>query len=107
MRRANTLGQFLMGSTTEFAKLAQLRAKTDRQLIALIAHQLEHSLSSASYNQQSRALAEKTYTEARKLTSQVYNLNERLRLEARLGELRRTLDGIPPAGAETYRTACC
>lgn len=97
-----------MGSTTEFAKLAQLRAKTDRQLIALIAHQVERSLSAArSYNQQSRAIAEKTYTEARKLISQVYNLNERLRLEACLGELRRTLDAIPPAGAETFRTACC
>jgi hypothetical protein len=100
-----------MGSTSEFAKLAQLRAKTDRQLVALIAHQVEHSLSvarsCADRPEQYRAVAEKTYTEARRLISQVYNLNERLRLEARLGELRRTLDGLPPqGGTERYRAAC-
>ena len=99
-----------MGSTSEFAKFAQLRAKTDRQLVAIIGRQVERSLGAARSNdrpQQDRAVAEKAYAEARKLISQVYNLNERLRLEARLGELRRTLDGIPPSAAETYRTACC
>jgi hypothetical protein len=97
-----------MGSTSEFAKLAQLRAKTDRQLIALISHQVERSLDVARSDrpEQHRAVVERSYAEARKLISQVYNLNERLRLEARLGELRRTLDGLPQGGAERYRAAC-
>jgi hypothetical protein len=99
-----------MGSTSEFAKLAQLRAKTDRQLVTLIGHQVERSLGVArSYErpEQYRAVAEKTYVEARKLISQVYNLNERLRLEAKLGELRRTLDGLTQGGTGQYSAACC
>ncbi len=87
----------------EQAKIAELRAKTDRQLITLIDHQLdsgirlaqllsgEDSGTAASFGQ---ARAETAWAESRRLLPKVYNLSERLRLEKKLAELRRVLAGL-------------
>lgn len=84
----------LMSSITEIAKFAELRAKTDRQLVRLVHIQLDRGLHLA-YDRAKRPEAEQVYSEARSLLSKVYNLTkwERLCLEAGLDKLRKTLDG--------------
>jgi hypothetical protein len=89
-----------MGTTSEFDRL---RAKTDRQLAAIINNELERGLGLAQMDPNTRfaggadghlARAERAYSEARKLLPKVYNLSERLRLEVKLKNLRETLDAV-------------
>jgi 5-methylcytosine-specific restriction endonuclease McrBC GTP-binding regulatory subunit McrB len=70
------------------SKLEQLRARTDRELVALIDRALDRGLELARSADWHWAGAEKTCAEARKLLPKVYNLGERLRLERKLRELR-------------------
>ncbi len=95
-----------MGTSSELAKLARLRAKTDRQVIALIDQALEVGLrlardanTSGNGDQaERRAKAEIAYAEAVTLLRFVYDFPEpqRRRLEAQARELRETLD-VPSA----------
>jgi hypothetical protein len=89
-----------MSTISEHAKLAELRAKTDRQLIRLINNDLELGLKLAIITycddpasvEERRARAERAYGEAGNLLPKVYSLSERLRLEKKLIELRAALD---------------
>ncbi len=79
-------------TTLELSKFAELRAKTDRQLVRLVSLELDRGLRLA-YDRSKRPEAEKLYREARSLLSTVYNLTqrERLCLEASLAKLREAL----------------
>lgn len=81
-----------MGTISE---LEQLRARTDRELVALIDRELDRGLEYARSADRHWADAEKVSAEARKLLTKVYNLNERLRLERRARELREAMGGFP------------
>jgi hypothetical protein len=81
--------------------LANLRARTDRELIAIIDSALERGLglqrrrTNGGVVNQRRAEAEQAYAEAMKLLPAVYgSASERLRLEGKLAELRSALDGF-------------
>jgi hypothetical protein len=97
------------GTISEHAKLAELRAKTDRQLIRLVSNDLELGLKLAANSScqdrepagERRARAERACAEAGKLLPKVYSLSERLRLEKKLSELRATLEAprVCTAGA--------
>jgi len=81
------------------SKLAELRAKTDRQLVGIINQQLEFALylarmaedtnSSGDFDsaRADRFRAEKTYTDVAQLLSKVDDLDERQRLEHKLSRL--------------------
>jgi hypothetical protein len=69
-----------MNSTLEVFKLAELRAKTDRELVAIIDAELELGLRFAP----GHLRAEIAYTNARNLLPKVEDLTQRRRLEAKL-----------------------
>jgi hypothetical protein len=73
------------------SKLAELRAKTDRQLVILIRSTLDDGLAS-------RAEAERVYSEVRA---------ERRCLESKLARLRGFLDERPMRSMARLQTACC
>jgi len=86
----------LASSNAAKSKLAELRAKTDRQLIALIHRQLDRALVFADGPRAQRA-----HADARALLECVDRITheERSRLEAKLARLGRILnergEGIP------------
>jgi len=86
-----------MGTISE---LEQLRARTDRELVALIDRELDRGLGWARSADRHWADAERVSAEARKLLPKVYNLNERLRLERKARELREAMGGFPIAGEQ-------
>lgn len=90
--------------STDF-KLEQLRARTDRELIALIDRELARALETARSANRHWASAEKAGDEARNLLPKVYNLGERLRLERKLKQLRETLDERPASERPRLRAA--
>jgi hypothetical protein len=87
------------------SKLAELRARTDRQLINIINSELERGLhlallaaeTESAYHfgvtQLHDAEAEKACAYARTLLTRVDNTNERRRLESKVLRLRAALDG--------------
>ena len=87
------------------SKLAELRAKTDRQLIQIINNELERGLHLALLAAETKsayhfgvtelhdAEAEKACASALTLVSRVDNTNERQRLESKLLRLRAALGG--------------
>ncbi len=79
---------------SELAKFAILRAKTDRELVTVISHQLERGLRLARTDSAPRTEAERAYAEAVLLLPRVYALPEAERrwLENRISELRAALD---------------
>jgi hypothetical protein len=88
-----------VGTTSKVYKLAELRAKTDWQLLAVIERGLERGLvlasvaatrDSALYMQ-----AKLAYEEAHKLLPTIYGLSQPRQLEAKLKELRAALDRAP------------
>jgi hypothetical protein len=87
-----------MTSTVEIGKLAQLREKTDRDLVKVIRKELERGLilASVATTRQSPlySRAEMLHGEAAALLAKVYGLSEaeRTALEGRLLELRKALD---------------
>ncbi len=90
-----------MSNTPEATTLASLRARTDRELIAIIGGVIERgfdllrSQANGGTIDQHRAEADRAHAKAVKLLPLVYGLGEceRRRLEARLAELRSALDG--------------
>ncbi len=99
----------------ESFKLAELRAKTDRQLITLIGSSIERGLALAglladrkSRNGWACAKAEAAYGEASLLLPWVYDATklERRRLELKLALLREMLDELGAQPGGRVRTAC-
>ena len=93
-----------MSTTLELSKLAELRAKTDQELVKVIDKELERGLhfalmtegvkeaSDSDSAQQPNIRAEAAYAEALKLLPMVDRHSERRRLEKKLRQLRETLD---------------
>lgn len=84
------------------SKLAELRAKTDRQLVILIRNTLDEGL-------RSRAEAERAYSEVRVLLPTVRYVTdaERRHLESKLARLRQLLDERPMRAMARAQAACC
>ena len=82
-----------MDIRTESSKLLELRAKTDRQLVAFMTSRLDSGLRMAGIERH-RAEAGRIYAEVKALLPWVYDLTkaERRFLEAKLAELRELLD---------------
>jgi hypothetical protein len=83
-------------------KLAELRAKTDRQLVILMRSRLDGGL-------RSRAEAERAYSEVRALLATVRDASEAERrlLESKLARLRELLHARPAHAAAGMQAACC
>jgi hypothetical protein len=102
-----------MSNSSEAATLASLRARTDRELIAIIRSALERGLDLLHRHadrgavEQHRTEAEQSHGEAVKLLPLVYDLTEsdRHRLEVGLAELRSALDAVCGAEAPQVRAA--
>jgi hypothetical protein len=83
---------------TEQIKFAELRARTDRELAALISRRVYAMvaclLSESKVNGNIRAAAERVYAEAASLIPRIYDLpaDKRKQLETRLAKLRALLD---------------
>lgn len=84
------------------AKLAELRARTDRQLVTLMRSRLDDGL-------RSRAEAERAYSEVLVLLPTVRDVTEAERrgLESKLTRLREILDERPAPAAARLQAACC
>lgn len=101
-----------MDVTTQMAKLAELRIKTDHDLIVVIHNEIERGLTLASVatSRQSPLYlkAERGYREARLCLPRVYSLGpaERAATELKLRELRAALDAVPKA-VKVYGNAAC
>jgi hypothetical protein len=87
-----------MSATAQLSKLAELRAKTDRDLVRIIDHALEVGLLMAANEPDvdpsgvlHRRAAE-IYADTVMLVSKVEDLGERRRLEGRLKQLCKSLD---------------
>ena len=87
-----------MSATAQLSKLAELRAKTDQDLVSIIDNALEVGLliaATETHVDSARPFhgrAEEIYANTVMLISKVENLRERRRLEERLRELRNALD---------------
>ena len=83
------------------SKLAELRAKTDRQLVILMRSRLDDGL-------RSRAEAERAYSEVRVLLPTVSDVTEaaRRRLESKLVRLRELLRARPAYAVARVQAAC-
>jgi len=84
------------------SKLAELRAKTDRQLVILIRSTLDDGL-------RSRAQAERALAEVRALLPTVRDVTEAERrgLESKLARLRDLLDERPMRATASLQAVCC
>ena len=100
-----------MTSTVEIGKLAELRQRTDRDLVKIMDTELERGLILASVAAARQSplhiQAEKVHRVVSALLSRVGGLTaaERSAMESRLLELRRALDEAPAAGLEWHMTA--
>jgi hypothetical protein len=91
-----------MSTTLALSKLAELRVKTDHELVRIINDELELGLrltliaegksSAHGFHSTEPLLAEKAYAEALKLLLMVEDPSERRRLERKLKQLREALD---------------
>jgi hypothetical protein len=90
-----------MNTRAESLKLVELRAKTDRQLVAFINARVDAAV------QLSPAEAEKVYAEGRALLPLVYGLTnaERCQLEWKLVQLRELLNDISSDAELKVQTA--
>ncbi|PYT23202.1 MAG: hypothetical protein DMG57_32810 [Acidobacteria bacterium] len=92
-----------MSSVSIYSKLAELRAKTDQELVNLIDEELNLGFRVALT---APVTAAKAYTEAQKLTHKVEDPGERRRLESKLSQLRETLDGLSAPDILRVFAAC-
>lgn len=97
-----------MSSMSKEAKLATLRAKTDREVLVLIRKELDRGLAlanvAAAKGSPSHAHAEEAFDMAKALLPTIPNLRQRdrLKLEVLLKALRTTLDARPERNALQY-----
>jgi len=102
-----------MGTVVDFSKLAELRARTDRDLVRILSADLERGLAlanvAATWHSVFRAEAEAVYTRAKALLPRLSGVNaeETARLEARLKELGMALELVPGTMDVEEETACC
>lgn len=103
-----------MGTVVQFSKLAELRARTDRDLVRILNADLERSLAQASVAATARSFfriqAEAVYDRAKALLPNLSGLSadERAQLEAKLKELGMALDLVPGTmDLEEGAAACC
>jgi hypothetical protein len=106
-----------MHTTSELGKFAELRAKTDRQLVALIhkaietgetiARQASQGVNGNSELVKRQAKAEAACAQAAALLPTVYGLTEleRKRLELKLREVRQMLERLRAGERPQVRTA--
>lgn len=90
-----------MKSRSQFLKLQELRTKTDRELVIIIDRELDlafyfGSLAQTGCGSNSAELprtgTQIDFIEAAKLVARIDNLGERLRLEAKIRQLREELE---------------
>jgi hypothetical protein len=102
-----------MRNSTEILKLEELRAKTDRQLLRLMHRELERATTLANLaSGKGSALdlrAEEIYAEVNRLLPGIARLSreQREKVENRLKELRRQLDGLPAAKTRHAAAVVC
>ena len=90
-----------MGTLVDFSKLAELRARTDRDLVRILNADLERGLALASVaatrHSVFRSQAEAMYTRAKTLLPKLSGLTaeELAQLEAKLKELSMALELVP------------
>jgi hypothetical protein len=85
-----------MTALSEMSKLAELRAKTDRDLVHLVGNALELGIQCAaaavSTHGTLRARAEDIYANALMLLTKIENVGERRKLSDKAGRMRELLD---------------
>ena len=93
-------------------KLAELRHRTDHDLLILVNSELDHALTladvAATKGSPLYALADSAYSEAQALLPKIANLrpSERANIEDKLKELRFLLDQVPSfASAQRHPAA--
>lgn len=98
-----------MTAVSEVSKLAELRAKTDRDLVRILANALELGVQCASAAPDSASplygRAKAIYANAVQLIPAVEDRTRRQRLENKLDQLRNSLDRLAPARAASS-SAC-
>ena len=84
------------------AKLAELRARTDRELLILIERELDRAMTLADV-----AEAEKAYRKAVTLLPEAPDMRQedRALIEAAMNELRRKLNQVPAAARAQQHSA--
>jgi len=96
-----------MSATAQLSKLAELRAKTDRDLVSIIDNALEVGLLLAANELDFDPVgvlhrrAADIYADTVMLVEKVEALQERRRLEGRVQQLRESLERRQPAAAGT------
>ena len=101
-----------MGTLVDFSKLAELRARTDRDLVRILNADLERSLAlanvAATKHSIFRARAETTYDRAKILLPKLSGLTsgEQAELEGKLKELGMALDLVPGTMDLEEQPAC-
>ena len=85
-----------MTALSQMYKLAELRARTDRDLVHLVGHALELgiecALAAMSTHGTLRAKAENIYANALMLLPKIENVSERRKLSDKAGRMRDLLD---------------
>lgn len=101
-----------MGTLVDFAKLAELRARTDRDLVRILNVDLERGLAlanvAAGKHSVFRSQAEAIYNRARALLPRLSRLTaaEQKDLETKLKELGMALDLVPGTMDLEEEAAC-
>jgi len=106
-----------MGTAARLLKLAELRAKTDRDLVIIIGKQVERALAHAAearrhandsvIAERSRVQAEQMCTEALRFLSKVEDPRSRGHLETKLDALRQRLKAPEEASRRRWASAYC
>jgi hypothetical protein len=98
----------LLSRTPKSSKLAELRQKTDRQLLVVIQNELERGLTladlAASKDSALHARAEKACEKAAALLPKINGLttNERRQLETKFKDLRAALDRVSSRNVQRH-----
>lgn len=102
-----------MGHLVDFSKLAELRAKTDRDLIRIVGAELDRAIVVAHLAGGTQSVfhvrAAAVYTRVKTLLDEMPSQSPKApaELEAKLKELRLALDLVPSALDHEEQPACC
>ena len=103
----------IMGYLVDFSKLAELRARTDRDLAMILSSELDRAIILANLAGSEHSVfhseAEAAYRRAKKLLSRTsaQDIRELAEVEAKLKELRMALDLAAGAMDREWQPACC
>ena len=98
----------MLSRSSKSSKLAELRQKTDRQLLIVIQNELERGLTladlAASKGSALYARAERACEKAKALLTKIHGVStdERRQLELRLKDLRATLDRVSSKNVQRH-----